>query len=90
MASKLIDLFDFLEEDEKEQLSFLNIEKINYSKKISRLDVYLSGGEFLSEENLLALAEYKAKTMFECEVKFIFQGFTDMSQAMRCLSRLIS
>ena len=41
MASKLIDLFDFLEEDEKEQLSFLNIEKINYSKKISRLDVYL-------------------------------------------------
>ena len=89
MASKLIDLFDFLEEDEKEQLSFLNIEKINYSKKISRLDVYLSGGEFLSEENLLALAEYKAKTMFECEVKFIFQGFTDMSQAMRCLSQLI-
>ncbi len=89
MASKLIDLFDFLEESEKEQLSFLTIEKINYNKKISRLDVYLSGGEFLSEENLLALAEYKAKTKFECEVKFIFQGFTDVAYAMRCLSELL-
>ena len=60
MTGKLTDLFDFLEPGEKEQLSFLNIEKININKKTSRLDIYLSGGEFLSEENLLALAEYKS------------------------------
>ena len=89
MAGKLTDLFDFLEPGEKEQLSFLNIEKININKKTSRLDIYLSGGEFLSEENLLALAEYKAKAEFDCDVKFIFQGFTDMDYAIRCLSDLI-
>ena len=89
MSGKLTDLFDFLEPEEKEQLCFLNIEKINLNKKTSRLDIYLSGGEFLSEENLLALAEYKAKAEFDCDVKFIFQGFTDMGYAMKCLSDLI-
>ena len=46
MSNKLVDLFDFLDEAEKVQLDFLNIDKIDYRKKISRLDVYLSGGEY--------------------------------------------
>ena len=89
MSNKLVDLFDFLDEAEKVQLDFLNIDKIDYRKKISRLDVYLSGGEYLSEENLLALVFYKAKTVFECDVRFIFNNFEDKAHALKCLSGLI-
>lgn len=90
MQRKLIDLFDFLEEEEKKQLESLTIEKIDFHKETSRLDVYLLGGEFLSaQNNLLAFAVYKAKTLFECDVRFVFTDFTTPEEALKCLSELI-
>ena len=90
MQRKLIDLFDFLEDEEKKQLELLTIEKIDFHKETSRLDVYLLGGEFLSaQNNLLAFAVYKAKTLFECDVRFVFTDFATPEEALTCLAELI-
>ena len=89
MFKKLIDYFDLFEAEEKESLSNLAVTKINFHRETSRLEMYISGGDFFPEENLLALAEYKIAKHLECDVMFVFTDFSDASKAITIIDELI-
>ncbi len=89
MFKKLIDYFDLFEAEEKESLSDLAVTKINFHRETSRLEMYISGGDFFPEENLLALAEYKIAKHLECDVMFVFTDFSDASKAITIIDELI-
>lgn len=93
MERSLIELFDFLDDKDKSELDGIVVKKVSAEMQgdETRLDVFLSGIDVIKRENTLAFAEYKAKTVFDCDVRFIFDEFgeNDAERALEVLAELI-